>query len=159
MDTKNKPSVIRMIQSDYMVLLGVLLPVVSLVLYVSVAYFGFFPGFRGHDPIQGTDGAPLFFYLFLAGLVIGLPLAYWRIRSVQGLFSRSVEVSGQITNVSFFRDRGRIDYEYVYQGQKCSGGTAVMKNGQTQSMRPGIAIVLLVDPDQPKRALIRDLYV
>ena len=53
MTEKRKPSLVRMIQSDYLVLLGILIPVVSLIMYIAVAYFGYFPGLRGHDPIQG----------------------------------------------------------------------------------------------------------
>ena len=159
MTDKTKPSVFRIIQSDYVALLGVLVPLVSLIMYIAVAYFGYFPGFRGRDPIQGTEGAPLFLNLFIAGLVLGVPLAIWRIRSIQQLFSKSVEVVGQITQVSFHRDRGRVEYSYTYQSKAYTGGNAIMKTGQTQKLRSGDQVVLLVNPDDPKRALIRDLYV
>jgi hypothetical protein len=159
MTDKIKPSTFRIIQSDYLALLGVLVPIVSLIMYIAVAYFGYFPGLRGRDPIQGTEGAPLFLNLFIAGLVIGVPLAIWRIRSIQRLFSKSVEVVGQITDVSFHRDRGRVEYSYTYQGQAYSGGNAIMKTGKTQKLRSGNEVVLLVNPDDPRRALIRDLYI
>jgi hypothetical protein len=159
MENKAKPSIIRIIQSDYLALIGVLVPLVSLIMYISVAYFGYFPGFRGRDPIQGTEGAPVFFYLFIIGLVLGLPLAFWRIRAIQQLFSKGMEVIGQITNISFYRDRGRVEYSYSHAGQAYSGGNAIMKTRKTQQLRPGNQIVLLVNPDEPKRALIRDLYV
>jgi len=159
MSNKPKASIVRIIQSDYLALLGVLFPTISLIMYISVAYFGYFPGFRGHDPIQGTEGAPLFFYLFVAGLVVGIPVAIWRIRSIQQIFSKSVEVVGQVTNISFYKDRGRVEYSYTYQGQNYSGGNAIMKTGKTQQLRSGNQVVLLVNPDDPKRALIRDLYI
>jgi hypothetical protein len=90
MSNKSKPSIVRIIQSDYLALLGVIVPLVSLIMYVCVAYFGYFPGLRGRDPIQGTEGAPLFLYMFIFGLVAGLPLAFWRIRSIQQMFANSV---------------------------------------------------------------------
>jgi hypothetical protein len=156
---KLKPSVVRIVQSDFAAMLGLLVPAVSLVMYICVAYFGYFPGFRGHDPIQGSEGAPLFLYLFIGGLVLGVPLAIWRIRTIQQLFARSVEVTGQVTNISFYKDRGRVEYTYTYLGQSYSGGNAIMKTGRTQQLRPGTQMVLLVNPDDPKHALIRDLYV
>ncbi len=159
MSNKPKASIVRIIQSDYLALLGVLFPTVSLIMYICVAYFGYFPGFRGHDPIQGTEGAPLFFYLFIAGLVVGIPVTIWRIRSIQQIFSKSVEVVGQVTNISFYKDRGRVEYSYTYLGQNYSGGNAIMKTGKTQQLHTGNQVVLLVNPDEPKRALIRDLYV
>jgi hypothetical protein len=159
MSEKIKPSIFRIIQSDYLALLGIILPAVSLIMYIAVAYFGYFPGFRGRDPIQGTDGAPLFFNLFIIGLVIGIPLAIWRIRSIQQLFVKSVEVVGQITDIAFYRDRGRVDYSYTYQDKQYLGGSAIMKTGKTQQLRSGNQVVLLVNPDNPKNALIRDLYI
>jgi hypothetical protein len=159
MTEKPKPSIIRIVQSDYLAVLGILVPVVSFIMYVCIAYLGYFPGLRGRDPIQGTEGAPLFLYLFIIGLVVGIPLAIWRIRSIQQIFSKSVEVVGEITNISFYKDRGRVEYAYSYMGQDYSGGNAIMKTRKTQQLSTGNQIVLLVNPDEPKRALIRDLYV
>jgi hypothetical protein len=156
---RTKPSIVRIVQSDFLALLGILVPVVALIMYVCVAYFGYFPGFRGHDPIQGTEGAPLFFYLSIIGFIVGIPLAIWRIRSIQQMFSKSVEVVGQITNISFYKDRGRVEYSYTYQGQNYSGGTAIMKTGKTRQLRSGNQVVLLVNPDEPKSVLLRDLFV
>ena len=159
MTERAKPSIVRIVQSDYLALLGILFPAVSFVMYVCVAYFGFFPGFRGHDPIQGTEGAPLFFYMVIIGLAVGLPLALWRIRSIEQMFANSREVAGHITNIYFHRDRGRVEYSYTYQGQNYSGGNAIMKTGKTRQLHSGDQVVLLVNPDDPARALIRDLYV
>jgi hypothetical protein len=156
---KSKPSIVRIIQSDFLALLGVIVPLVSLIMYVCVAYFGYFPGLRGRDPIQGTEGAPLFLYMFIFGLVAGLPLAFWRIRSIQQMFANSVEVVGQITNISFYKDRGRVEYTYTYQNQNYSAGSAIMKTGKTRQLSSGSQVVLLVNPNEPKRALIRDLYI
>ena len=110
MTAKAKPSIVRIVQSDSVALIGILFPVITLVMYICVAYFGYFPGFRGRDPIQGAEGAPLLFWLTILGLVSGVPLAIWRIRSIQQMFAKSVEVAGQITNISFYKDRGRVEY-------------------------------------------------
>jgi hypothetical protein len=34
-----------------------------------------------------------------------------------------------------------------------------MKTGKTKQLHPGSQVALLVNPDEPKRALIRDLYI
>jgi hypothetical protein len=159
MSNKSKPSIVRIIQSDFLALLGFLVPAVSLIMYVCVAYFGYFPGLRGRDPIQGTEGAPIFLYMFIVGLVIGVPLSFWRIRSIQQMFAKGVEVVGQITNISFYRDRGRVEYDYTYQSQNYSAGNAIMKTAKTQQLRSGGQVTLLINPDEPKHALIRDLYL
>ena len=155
---KPKPSLIRIIQSDFIAMLGALAPAVFLVAYIAVAYFGFLPGFRGHDPIQGTEGAPFFLYGFIVTLILGIPAVIWRFKSIHTVFATGTEVVGKIENVYFRRDRGNVVYRYEYQGKPYSGVNAIMKNARTQSLAPGMEIVLIVDKNDPGRALIRDLY-
>jgi hypothetical protein len=159
MSGKPKASIFRIIQSDYLALIGSVVPLVGLALYAAVAYFGYLPGFRGRGPIQGTEDASLVLYFAVLGIVLGLPLVYWRVRTIQQRFVKSVEVIGQITGVYFHRDRGRVEYSYSYQGQDYSAGNAVMKNGRTRTLISGNPVVLLINPDNPKQPLIRDLYV
>lgn len=162
MTEKAKPSIVRIVQSDYLAYLGTLIPVITLIIYIGyicIAYFGYLTGFRGHDPIQGTEGTPIFFYALIIGLVIGTPLAIWRIRYIQQMFSKSVEVFGQITNISFYKDRGTFEYSYTYQGQSYSGKNAIMETRKTQQLRSGSQVILLVNPDEPEHALIRDFYI
>lgn len=153
-----KPSVLRIIQSDYTALFAVAFPVIAWVIYVATAYFGFFPGLRGRDPLTGAS-APFFFYLGLVTTLIGVPVFIWRVRSFQALFARGVEVPGRVASISFYRDRGRVEYAYTYEGNTYQGGNAIMKTGRTKALQPGDEVVLIVDKDNPKRALIRDLYV
>lgn len=153
-----KPSVTRIILSDFTTALAMLIILVPWIMYIATAYFGFFPSLRGRDPLTGSD-APFFQNLGIIATLIGIPLLVWRVRSFQALFARGVEVPGRITNVWFHRDRGRIEYEYTYQDKKYSSGNAVMKSGRTNKFRNGDELVLIVDPENPKRALIRELYI
>lgn len=105
-------------------------------MYVAVSYFGFFPALRGGDPIQGEQAAPLFLYGLLLTLLICVPIIVWRIKSIQGIFANGVETPGQITKVSFFRDRGRVEYTYHYQEQDYAGGNAIMKTKRSKRSRP-----------------------
>ena len=75
------------------------------------------------------------------------------------MFSDSVEVVGQITNISFYKDRGRFEYTYTYQGQFYSGNNFIMKTKKIQYLRSNSQVVLLVDPDEPKHTLIQDVYI
>jgi hypothetical protein len=156
---KPNPSIIRIIQSDYIAMVGVLAPAVFLAAYIAVAYFGFLPGFRGHDPIQGTEGAPFFLYGFIVTLVLGIPAVIWRFKTIQNVFANGTEVVGRIEDVHFRRDRGNVLYRYEYQGKTYAGTNGIMKNARTQSLAPGKEIVLIVSRDDPARAFIRDLYI
>jgi hypothetical protein len=153
-----QPSLLRIVQSDFIALLALGFPAVVWVIYIATAYFGLFPDLRGRDPLSGAD-APFFLYLGIVTMVVGVPLFIWRVRSFQALFSQGAQVMGRITTVSFFRDRGRVEYTYTYQGKTYSGYNAIMKTARTQALQPDIEVILILDRNNPKRALIRDLYV
>ena len=61
--------------------------------------------------------------------------------------------------IRLWKDRGRIEFEYEYAGSKFRRGTAVHRSKEVRSLREGDAIEVVVDRTQPKRALIRNLYV
>jgi hypothetical protein len=159
---KTKPSIVRIVKSDYLAYIGTLIPLISLIMYIGFAcadYFGYLIAFREHESIQSTEGVSIFFYIFIIGLVFGTPLAIWRIRYIQQMFSDSVEVVGQITNISIYKDRGRFEYTYTYQGQLYSGNNFIMKTKKSQHLRSNSQVVLLVNPDEPTQTLIRDVYI
>lgn len=153
-----RPSVFAIIRSDVVALVGLLIPAVCLAMYLATDVFGFFPGLRGRDALDRND-APFFLYLGLAAAAVGIPLFLWRVRNFQSLFSEGAPVRGQVTNVQFSRDRGRVDYVYQYEGVPYSGWNAISKNKRTQGLEVGEAVTLLVSKGNPKKAVIRDIYV
>lgn len=155
---RNMPSPFRIIRTDYAALLAVLFPVVIWGMYVATAFFGFFPGLRGREPLTASD-APFFLYFALIVTLLGIPLLVWRIRSIQSHFKRGVEVPGTITSANFYRGRGRLEYAYSFQDQTYRTGNAVQETKQIKGLQPGDNIILVVDPDKPRKALIRDIYL
>ena len=153
---KSNPSIYWTLQSDYRASLGVLLPVVSWLLYLFVTHFGLA---NGYDPLRGAAGAPFFFYLGLVSLLVGGALLYWRFSLIWSLFARGVEVTGTIAKIIFYRDRGRVRYAYTYQGESYQVESIIFKNKRTRGWREGVELVLIVDPDDPQHALIRALYI
>lgn len=152
-----QPSLLKIIQSDYLARLGVLGPIVCWVLYVDAAYFGILGRFFSRS--RTTDNDPSFFlYLSLIVTVVGLGVLFWRIRGFRSTFTRGVPVLGRVTNVNFFRGRGTVEYTYNYNGQSYNGGNSISETGRTKLLRPGQELTLLVDPSNPKRAIIPDLY-
>jgi hypothetical protein len=153
-----KPSIVRIIQSDYIATLALLFPLVFLGMYVVIAVFGFIPGLGGRDPIM-ADGSPFFFWGTIIAALIGLPLAYWRVKIVRDVFKRGVEVPGVVLDVKFFRDRGSVSYQYPYDGQTLLGFNAIAKTKRTAALRKDAPVVLIVDKENPAKAFVRDLYV
>lgn len=99
--------------------------------------------------------------LYGALIVTGISLAVfaWRYLSILSFYGGGVETQATVNRVGFFRDRGSIAYIYTFEGQKYLCQNTVMKTGRTKSYRIGEEITVLVDRNNPKRAIIRDLYV
>jgi hypothetical protein len=52
-----------------------------------------------------------------------------------------------------------VEYVYTYQGQKYASGNAIHKVKQTQGLKIGEEVLVMIDRNNPKRAFIRDLYM
>jgi hypothetical protein len=147
----HSPSFFSIVQADYVALLSFLFPIAMWGLFIFNRYIASGP--------DRADAASFFLRLAIAATVIGIPLLIWRIRTFQAHFARGVEVAGKVTGIGFRRDRGRIEYAYSYQGQTYHGANAIHKISKTRYLKPGDEVALLVDPDNPKRAFVRDIYI
>lgn len=145
---RKPPSLIRLIDTDYITLLALVFPLVAWGLYAA------FKLTRAASP-------PDAIYIPLAAAVTAAALAVlvWRYRAFAHVFAEGVEVRAVIHTAAFFRDRGRLEFVYTYLGEKYLGSTAVHKNARTKVLQPGEQVTVLVDPGNPRRAFIRDLYV
>ena len=143
-----QPSLLKIITIDYIAFLGWLFPVVMWGMYVVLIVLG---------NVKINDlTLPVTFAVIT---VVALAILIWRIQVFNTVFSDGIESIATINNVSFFRDRGRVDYVYTYQGQKYVSGNAIHKVKQTLALKVGGQVVLMVDRNNPKRAFIRDLYM
>ena len=143
-----QPSLLKIITIDYIAFLGWLFPVVMWGIYIALIVLG---------NIKANDFTlPIIFAVIS---VVALAILMWRIQVFNTVFSDGIETTATINNVSFFRDRGRVDYVHTYQGQKYVSGNAIHKVKQTLALKVGEQVVLMVDRNNPKRAFIRNLYV
>lgn len=143
-----QPSLLKIITIDYIAFLGWLFPVVMWGIYIALIVLG---------NIKANDFTlPIIFAVIS---VVALAILMWRIQVFNTVFSDGIETTATINNVSFFRDRGRVDYVHTYQGQKYVSGNAIHKVKQTLALKVGEQVVLAVDRNNPKRAFIRDLYM
>ena len=152
------PSSVSIVKNDYGALMGFIMPLVLWSMFIATNVFGFSLSRRGRAPIESNSTDSTFLYIAIVGTVVGIALLVWRIYSFQQTFSNGEKTVGRITSVSFFKDRGRIEYSYNLKGQTYQSGNAIMKNKKTQSFRDGDEIELIVDRLNPKRAFIKTLY-
>ena len=146
-------SFIGIVKNDYGALLGLAMPLLLWGICIANNVFSISFSRRGTDMPPET-----YFYLAIIGTVLGLALLAWRVYSFQQTFANGENAVGRITSISFFKDRGRIEYSYSLNGQTFQSGNAIMKNKKTQSLRNGDEIELIVDRLNPQRAFIKTLY-
>lgn len=143
-----QPSLIKIITIDYAALLGFIFPVTMWGLYIVLLFL---------EKVKTTDFVlPAIFAVIT---VLGIGVIGWRVRVFNSIFNDGIEATATISNISFFRDRGRVEYVYTYQGQKHVSGNAIHKVKQTQALKVGEQVIVMVDRNNPKQAFIRDLYM
>lgn len=143
---EKRPSISRVIQIDYLA-------------FIASIALTFFWVFYFYDKLVGKNVVPNLLYWVLAVTVISIAVLAWRYIGILTLYSMGMEVKAIVNSVSFFRDRGKIAYVYTYQGQKYLSGNSVMKTKRTKLYKVGDKIEVLVDRNNPKRAVIKDLYL
>jgi len=143
-----EPSFKKMLTNDSMVLFSLVSPLALWAFFFVVYFF--------EDPGIASTGVPSTFAVLT---VLAAAVLVWRVKRIGTIFEQGFEVQGTITRVWFYRGRGTIRYEYTLQGQAYKSGNTVNRTRQTREIAVGQPVTLIVDPDHPKRALIRDLYL
>lgn len=140
------PSLFRVISTDYPSLISALFPIV-------------FGGFTAYFFFTGNDSLQLFLLLTTIVTVLGIPFLIQRYRMISSILAEGVQVPGVVTHIRFFRGRGRVEYSYTAQGEKQTSGNAINKNSHTKELKVGQMVKVSVDRNNPKRAIIREIYL
>jgi len=145
---RQQASIFRIVVVDYAALIAVLLPLAIWGVYLFIALS------QGPEKVAGVFTA-----IALGLTAVGGAAVVWRIYLIRSVVNDGLEVPGVICSLSFFRDRGRVEYIYTHQGQRYQSGNAINRSPLTSRLRQGDATTLVVDRNRPERAFIRDLYV
>ena len=148
------PSLSRIIWTDYIAFISVIFPAV-----IWIVCLAWIPDWRREGPIIPVWMAPYVLVFCLFVTLLGSLVLAWRVWLINAIFRKGSVVSGQITFVSLKRDRGRLDYTFNFEDETYESGVSIHRNAQTKELRSGAKIILLVDPKNPKRAFMRDLYI
>ena len=81
-----------------------------------------------------------------------------RIAKIKRILNTGPRATATITDISFFKDRGRVEFQYTNNSQEHNTGAAIMKNKQTETFTAGSQIEVVLDPERPSKAMIVELY-
>lgn len=141
-------SIFRIVTVDYIAMISIIAPLAIWGVLLVIALS------QGREKVEG-----LFTYIAIGITAVSLVSLFWRIQLIRGVVGDGLEVSGVICSLSFFRDRGRVEYIYTHGGKRYQSGNAIHKSPLTSRLRQGDTTTLVIDRNRPERAFIRDLYV
>ena len=149
----------RILKNDYPSLLMLIFIGVIWALAIAGGVFGLLPKHRGGGTFE-VDSTTMIILLLIAVVVTTIFgwLTLKRIGDIKRIISSGPEVNGCVQSISFIKDRGRVEYEYEYNGQSHHAGNAIWKNRETIKIQEGDEVVLIIDPEKPSRAFIASLY-
>lgn len=144
--SEKKPALRKIFSTDYATFLATMFIVIAA---------GAFLFDRLVEPLTVSQELP---YITAFVGVVGIPVIVWRIRLISSTFEYGWEVNGDIVDIGFFRDRGKVSYIYTVQGQRYQASNAMLKNRTTRSLQSGQKVKIVANRDNPKVAFIRDIY-
>jgi len=129
------------------------------VLAIGGGVLGFLPKRRSGGTLE-VDSTMMIIMIVIA-VVVTISFGWLsskRIGDIKRIVNTGPEVKGRIHSIGFMKDRGRVEYDYEYDGKSYHAGNAIWKNRETTKLQDGDEITLIVDPDNPSRAFIASLY-
>jgi hypothetical protein len=151
---KKQPSLKKILWTDYPAFIYTSFAIASWIVYLA-----WVPSWRKSGPIISAELSPyaLLIAIFISLLALGV-VAY-RLRLIKTIFKNGVEVRGKITEITLPRDRGKVHYSFYYNNKEFNSYAPIHRNKQTLDLKNGDRVILIIDPEQPVRAFIRDLYL
>ncbi len=112
-------------------------------------------------PASIIPGPPTAFSmgLLVATMTIGAVVLAARVGFVRSVYRKSVVVKGKVDSLFFGgRGWGRITYSYTLDGQRYTARNLIVMNNVTTSFFPKQEVMVVVNPEKPRRAFVVELY-
>jgi hypothetical protein len=146
MNERKRPSIIRILDSDYTTALALMAPFIFWLLFWLLA-------------IMHVVDLQIPRYVVIALTIASLLFAAWRCWLISQVFTSGGETQADVQYIWFSRDRGSLVVSFTWEGALFQKNSMIPKNEYTKALKEGQAITLVVDRHQPKRAFVRDLYL
>lgn len=152
-------SKVKIIINDYNSFLLIIASPISLVIAGIGAVYGFLPGLRHQQQQSITpETAQTIFVIGAILTILFVVLLFLRISRIKQILQTGERVTAKVTQRQMSGERGRIEFQYKYEKKRYTTGTVIMKNRQTEEFWTGAKIEVAVDPQNPAKAMIVELY-
>lgn len=136
----------RILINDYLAFLGWFTPVIMWIVYLISVFIG----------RHGINS--LFTYLTIAASIAGPVILLLRVITFRWVFAQGIEAPGKISDVIFMRDRGRVTFNYIYNGAEYTSASTLHRSAETRALKIGQTITVMVNPRNPKNGFVKELY-
>ncbi len=154
-----RPKLINIIKTDYFALLGVIGLLVGGFFILDVYYLQIIPKLSRRSDSDVYENPMIMVAIGLCLILLCSLIFVMRVKSIYNYFSEGTEVRGVITNIVFFKDRGKITYQYQNNNENHQSSIAVHKCKKTKSMQTGESVKVILKRDLPRKSIIKDLYI
>ncbi len=147
------PSTVQIIRNDYLAFFTTIVPPALWLLFIVIYIM---PDALNGQPVH----LPIDRLLILAVLtLIFAALLAWRVIDLRALFAEGARVDGTITRLRFLGDGGWITYRYTFQGEPYEIRRRLIKTERSLRLKNGAAVRVVVDPGEPRRSFIEQLFL
>lgn len=154
-----KPSLTAIISNEpLVVMVGIILPIVAWGIHIAINVLGVSITSRRSGTQISADDSGWQIFLPIIFTILGIAVTLWRVSYINNLFENGIEITGNITDINFVKDRGNVEYSYSWNGNNFKGCKGIMKNSKTQALQKGQRIPLILDPQKPDESLLVELY-
>jgi hypothetical protein len=150
----DRPSLLKIIWTDYPAFISACTMVVAWIIILA-----WIPPWRSDGPIVSPGAAPVFLSVAALITLVGMGILLWRFQILWAAFFSGTQVRGRITSIDMRRDRGHVNYTYIFNHEEYKSTAPIHRNKQTLALKTGSPVILMVDNKKPSRAFIRDLYL
>jgi len=156
---ERKYSMKKIISHDYASLLSFICFIIMAVFAAEIYFVGYFISGKSFDLVYIPADERFIHYCIFGGLaLIGLLVFICRTSVIKSYFTNGIEVKGVITDLMYWRDRGRIMFSYAIEGQERQGKLAIHITKATANLGKGNEIKVLVKPENHSKAIVMDIF-
>lgn len=154
-----KLNIRKYFNNDYYNGLFLMIPPVLLAVYLFIHFIGIVPGRNGSNHIVEKPFTRLLSLPFILISILFIVLFFTRLRSRIKLCNNGSIVTATITDIRYNKDRGALVFTYEFNGTIYKKWNGIFKNAITTSFKKGDFVEVLVNPDKPKQAVIKELII
>ena len=110
--------------------------------------------------IRNIGGHDIRYYLIaaVAGSVVLIAGGLLRIGTIMSLAENGAEVKASINQIIMRRNKGRVEYTYVYGGERYEASIAFRSRDPLKDVQRGTNLPALVDPGKPQRSILPGVF-